>query len=117
MATEADCFVETFAALEFEGNALDAAVLFDDLGGDPCSFENGTSDLGVGTVIDKENVAKLDFIVSLDGKFVDTDGVSFLDAVLFSAGFEDCVCHDGKRKRFKPPKRMVGAEIQHVGAV
>lgn len=93
MMTETDGFVETLAAFEFEGNALLSAVLLDDLGGDAGTLDGGSTNGGVLAVVHEENLGKLDFVVSLHREFVDTDGVTFLDAVLLTAGFENCVGH------------------------
>ena len=94
MMAESDRFVESLAALEFESNAFFAAVLFDDLSGDSGSVNSRSSHLGAGSVVHEEDFAELDLVTSGHGKFVDTDGVTFLHAVLLTAGFENCVGHE-----------------------
>ena len=94
MVAESDRFVESLATLEFESDAFFAAVLFDDLIGDSGSVYNRSSHLGAGSVVHEENFAELDLVTSSHGKFVDTDGVTFLHAVLLTAGFENCVGHE-----------------------
>lgn len=101
VVAEADCFVETFAALEFEGDAFFATMLFYDFGGDACAFDGRCTNSGVASVIYEEDFTKLDFLVCDDGKLVDTDGVTFLHAVLLTAGFKNCVGHVGIRLNVK----------------
>jgi len=91
--TEADGLVKTLTAFEFEGNALFSTMLLDDLGGDAGAFDGRSTNGGVLTIVDEEDLGEFDFVVSLHGKLVDTNGVTFLHAVLFTAGFENCVGH------------------------
>jgi hypothetical protein len=91
MMTEANGFVETFATLEFEGNALLSTMLLDNLSGDARSINGGSSNLGVFTIVHEKNFRELNLLVSTYRKFVDTDRITFLYAVLFTAGFENCV--------------------------
>ena len=100
VVTETDGLVETLAALEFEGDAFLSAMLLNDFGENACAFNSGSSDLGAGTIVDEEDLTKLDFVVSCHWELVDTDGVSFLHAVLFTAGFENCVGHDSGQLKF-----------------
>jgi hypothetical protein len=93
MMTETNGFVETFATLEFEGNALLSAMLLDNLSGDAGSINGGSSNLGVFTIIHEKNFGELNLVVSTYRKLVDTDRITFLNAVLFTAGFENCVGH------------------------
>lgn len=93
MVAEADGLVVPLTALELECDTLFTAVLLDDLGGDAGAVNNRSAHFGVGSVIDEENFAELDFVVSGHRKLVDTDGVAFRDAILFTAGFENCVGH------------------------
>ncbi len=96
MMAETDGFVEALAAFEFEGNTLRSTVLFDDFGSHTGSFDSWSANFGVGAVVDEENFAKFDGIVRIDRKAINADGITFLDAVLFSASFENCVGHGYK---------------------
>lgn len=91
--TETDRFVEAFTALEFECDTFFTTVLLDDLSGNACSVYGWCANLGVRTVAHEENFAKINFFVSSDRELINTDCVAFRDAVLFSAGFENCVGH------------------------
>lgn len=93
MVAKTDGLVKTLAALKFEGNAFLSAMLLDDLGRDACSFDHWGTKSCVLTIVHEENLAELDFVVSFHGELVDTEGVAFLHAVLFTAGFENCVGH------------------------
>jgi hypothetical protein len=93
MMTETNGFVETFATLELEGNAFFSAVLLDNLCGDARSINDGSSNLGVFTIVHEKNLGELNLVVSTYRKLVDTDRITFLNAVLFTAGFENCVGH------------------------
>ena len=117
---EADRLVETFTALELEGDAFFTAVLLDDLGSDASALNSWSTNLGVVTIVHEENLAELDFFVRSDGKLIDTDGVTFLNAVLLTASFENCVGHGlvsakiGRRKRASQNRSgLRGAGIHH----
>ena len=93
MAAEALGLVETLAALELEGNALGSAMLLDHLGGDTGAIDERGTQLDAAAFTDHEDVeseGRIDFGVEL----LDVDLVALLDAVLFTAGFDDCVRHD-----------------------
>ncbi len=92
--TEADGFVKTLTALELKGDAFFAPVLLDDFSGDSGTFDGGSTNGGVFTIIQEKNFAEFDLFISLHGELIDTEGVAFLHAVLFTAGFENCVGHD-----------------------
>ena len=94
MVAEADGFMEALTALELEGDAFFPAMLLDDLSGDSCTFYGGSTYGGVLTVIQEEDLAELDLFICLHREFIDTEGVAFLHAVLFTAGFENCVGHE-----------------------
>lgn len=96
VVAEADCLVKSLAALEFEGHAFLAAMLFNDPGGDARTLDGGSPDLGLAAIMDEEDLAEPDFLISFHGKLVDTDGVACRDAVLLAAGFEDCVGHGSR---------------------
>ena len=93
MMTKTNGFVETFATLELEGNALLSAVLLDNLGGDACSINDGSSNLGAFTIVHEKNFGEINLVVSTYWKLVDTDRITLLDAILFTAGLENCVGH------------------------
>ena len=64
-------------------------MLLDDLGENAGAFNSRGTNLGGGTIVDEENLTELDFVISCHRELVDTDGVTFLHAVLFTAGFEN----------------------------
>jgi len=93
VVTETDGFVETFTALELERDTLFSAVLLDDFSGNACTFDDRSAYFGGRAIVHEENLAEVDLIISRHRQLIDADCVAFLDAVLFSAGFEDCVGH------------------------
>src|SRR6478735_10317056 len=89
-AAEADGLVETLAALEFEGNALGSAVLVDHLCGHGSTFHERSADFHGIPFADEQNV-KLDFGIDFGIELFDVELGAFLNAVLFTAGFDHCV--------------------------
>jgi tRNA threonylcarbamoyladenosine biosynthesis protein TsaE len=98
VATEALGLVEALAALEFEGNALLAAELFDHLGGDGNAGHGRSTDLERIALAAKQNV-KCKFGIDFGVELLNVDFVALLDAVLFTAGFDHCVSHGRIGKR------------------
>lgn len=84
-----------FTAFEFESDAFWSAILIDNLCGDGGAVHEWGSDLGGGAVVHEENLDEADIFVDFDSEFLDVDFVAFLDAVLFTTGFDYCVGHLG----------------------
>ena len=88
-----DGAVITFAALKLEGDYLLILVLIDDLGLNRGSrYVRGTKGDLV-AVHDEEDIAESGLFAGFDSELLDTQDVSFGDAVLLAAGLDDCVGH------------------------
>jgi hypothetical protein len=94
--------VVTLAALDFEGVLFLGAELVDHFGGDGGSFKERGAHFGVGTFAYEKHFLESEFVVDGYIELFNVDGVSFLDAVLFAAGFEYCVRH----------RKMMGRGLQ-----
>lgn len=93
MTTEADFLVETFAALEFERHTFVAAELLHDFGGDGSTGHcRGANSHGCAFAYQKN--VELGFTADFECEFFHIDFIALLDAVLFTACFDDCVAHD-----------------------
>ena len=111
VTTETDFLVETFAALELEGDAFFSAMLFNNFCGDTCACNSRLTDRYGRTFTDEENV-KSNFVANFECKFFHIDFVAFLNAVLFTACFDDCVAHGIKKVMLL----RAGRELHHKPA-
>ena len=91
----------TLPALELEGDLFRRPELIHDSGGDRGTLDNRSPYRGSGPVIEEENLAELDLLVDFGVELLYLQLVSFLDAILLSAGFEYCVGHGAGVKRNK----------------
>lgn len=79
-----------------ERNDFRTAEVFDDLQGDFCAFDVRGSDLQFGTIGEGENFIDDDGFILGNVKEFEIETVTGLDTVLFSAGFNNCVCLHGR---------------------
>src|SRR5882724_11384083 len=89
------------AAAKFEVQELRPLELFDDLGHDLRALQISAR-LDARAFAREEHFGKGDFGAGVAVEFLDFDDVPCGDAVLFTAGFENCVCHigfSGKKER------------------
>lgn len=96
MTAETDFLVEAFAAFEFEGDAFFSAVLLNNFSCDACACYSWLTD-GYGRTFTNEENVKSSFAANFECKFFHIDFVALLNAVLFTACFDDCVAHDIKK--------------------
>jgi hypothetical protein len=89
----ADGPMVAFAALELKGDDLVVLELLDDFGLHAGSREKRCAEVYLVTVDDQENVAESGFFAGFGIEFLDTQDISFGDAVLLAAGLDDCVGH------------------------
>lgn len=88
-----DSAVITFAALELEGYYLLILILIDDLGLDRGSGYVRCAKGDLVAIHDEEDIAESGLFAGFDSELLDTQDVSFGDAVLLAAGLDDCVGH------------------------
>ena len=79
------------------------------------AFDEGSADLHGFAFADEQDV-ELDFGVHLDVEFLDVELVAFLDAVLFTAGFDHCVGHGRMGKRLIHPRGRAGRSPRRLPA-
>lgn len=93
MAAVAFGFVETFASLEFEIDHFLIAVLVEHGGGDGGTFDEGIAHavFAVGAV--EEDLIQGDGTANFSIEFLDVEFDALGNAVLFTAGFDDCESH------------------------
>ena len=70
-----------------------AAAVLDDIGGDGSALDDGGAEHGVALVDDGENAVELDGSAGLGVELFDVDDVALRDAVLLTAGLDDCMLH------------------------
>lgn len=93
MTAETDLLVETFAAFELECHTFVAAELFYDFGGDRSAcYCRGANSHGCAFAYQKN--VEFGFTADFECEFFHIDFIALLDAVLFTACFDDCVAHD-----------------------
>lgn len=71
-------------------NLLALAVL-DDLGLDGGAFNDGSSELGAVVADNSQDLVKNDFVAIVDVELFDKEDVALSDAVLLTAGLDNCV--------------------------
>lgn len=67
--------------------------MFDDVGHNGSGGDRGGADGDLPVAVEKEDAVEGDRLPGLDAETFHFEGVAGRDAVLFAAGFEDCVCH------------------------
>ena len=85
--------VVTLTALEFESDALFTAELLNNLSCNCSTFDHWRAYCCVAAVVNEKYFVKRNFGINLRVEFLNVDLISCLNAVLFTACFENCVCH------------------------
>src|SRR3978361_78386 len=85
--------VITFPAAIFESDAFLVLTLFDDFSRDGRAFDQRRAVGQVFTVAMEQDIREDTFFANFSIKEVDIDDVSFCDAMLSAAGFDNCVSH------------------------
>ena len=74
-------------------NLLALAVL-DDICGDACAFDNGSTENGIFLVDDCQNTVELNRLACLDIKLLNEDDIALSNTVLLAAGLDYSVLHE-----------------------
>jgi hypothetical protein len=88
-----DGAVITFASLELESDDLLILVLFDDFSFHTGSGNKRETKVDLIATNDEEDITESGFFAGFGIELLDTQNISFGDAVLFAAGLDDCVGH------------------------